>query len=319
MVRPRAGKLHKYAKFTNQTRESVLTLVDTHKLCSNLPNPTMLTKRKLTTKLKPTISTPTDPVKDLQGLNDFRMHVSDILCAYPELFDHTAETLAQMRKVYSPEDPEHELINTIGKRIMSTREHRPRLHAEILASAAAAIHMIGAKSVVDVGCGEGLLARALSKEESVKKFIGIDIDERQLSAARAILSGTETPHDMSVEFKLSDEHILEGLNDVDVVTALEVIEHVTDKHWIDCVFDVRPRHIVVSTPNTEFNAMYAPRDLVASGLRHPDHKFEFTRQEFSDWANGKSRRHSYSVTLLPIGPSTLEHGSTAMMAIFTRG
>lgn len=42
---------------------------------------------------------------------------------------------------------------------------------------------------------------------------------------------------------------------------------------------VKPRIVVVTTPNAEYNVLF-PNFV---GFRHPDHKFEWTRSEFSDW------------------------------------
>jgi len=42
---------------------------------------------------------------------------------------------------------------------------------------------------------------------------------------------------------------------------------------------IAPQLVVVTTPNVEFNVLF--RNL--SGFRHPDHKFEWTRQQFGDW------------------------------------
>ena len=43
--------------------------------------------------------------------------------------------------------------------------------------------------------------------------------------------------------------------------------------------EVRPRLIVITTPNEEFNVLFPN----FSGMRHYDHKFEWTRDEFQQW------------------------------------
>ena len=45
---------------------------------------------------------------------------------------------------------------------------------------------------------------------------------------------------------------------------------------------MRPKIAVITTPNSEFNVLFPH---FAGPFRHWDHKFEFTRQEFQDWAN----------------------------------
>ena len=44
----------------------------------------------------------------------------------------------------------------------------------------------------------------------------------------------------------------------------------------------RPRVLVVTTPNAEFNVHFAQLQL-ENRLRHPDHRFEWTRTEFERW------------------------------------
>ena len=47
---------------------------------------------------------------------------------------------------------------------------------------------------------------------------------------------------------------------------------------------VRPKVAVVTTPNIEFNVLFPPEHFEGP-FRHHDHKFEWTRKEFQDWAN----------------------------------
>lgn len=56
--------------------------------------------------------------------------------------------------------------------------------------------------------------------------------------------------------------------------------------------------------------------LPVGKVRHSDHRFEWTREEFPDWANGIAERFGYSVRFLPIGPVDAEVGAPAQMAVF---
>jgi hypothetical protein len=53
-------------------------------------------------------------------------------------------------------------------------------------------------------------------------------------------------------------------------------------------------------------------------LRHPDHRFEWARQEFQDWAGCIVGRHGYSVGFLPVGPVDEALGSPTQTAAFER-
>lgn len=76
------------------------------------------------------------------------------------------------------------------------------------------------KSVLDVGCGAGLLAEPLARLGG--KVTGIDASPEVIRVARehAAASGLE------IDYRSGDIQDLEGK--FDLVTAMEVIEHVTD-------------------------------------------------------------------------------------------
>ena len=78
----------------------------------------------------------------------------------------------------------------------------------------------------------------------------------------------------------------------------------------------RPQTIVVTTPNSEYNVMW--ESLPAGDFRHSDHRFEWTRQEFQDWANRVAAQHGYVVRFVPVGPVDEAVGSPTQMAVFER-
>jgi len=51
-------------------------------------------------------------------------------------------------------------------------------------------------------------------------------------------------------------------------------------------------------------------------LRHKDHRFEWTRQQFRDWADGVADRFGYAVRFLPVGPEDPKLGPPTQMAVF---
>jgi hypothetical protein len=110
------------------------------------------------------------------------------------------------------------------------------------------------------------------------------------------------------------------LDDMDAVALLEVIEHVEPGRLAaleDAVFGAaRPRVAVVTTPNVEYNALF--EGLSDGRLRHGDHRFEWTRDEFSAWCDGVVDRHGYGVTISGIGAVDDQLGSPTQMAVFVR-
>jgi hypothetical protein len=66
----------------------------------------------------------------------------------------------------------------------------------------------------------------------------------------------------------------------------------------------------------EYNVRF--EGLAPGRMRHPDHRFEWTRAEFRDWAAGVAQRRGYAVRHVPIGPEDAEVGAPTQMAIFER-
>ena len=58
--------------------------------------------------------------------------------------------------------------------------------------------------------------------------------------------------------------------------------------------------------------------LPAGQFRHPDHRFEWTRQEFRDWARRIASRFGYAVRFLPVGPENPSLDPPTQMVIFER-
>jgi hypothetical protein len=71
---------------------------------------------------------------------------------------------------------------------------------------------------------------------------------------------------------------------------------------------------VLTTPNREYNVMW--ESLPAGQFRHADHRFEWTRQEFQDWAMRVAGQCGYAVRFLPIGPEDEKVGSPTQMGVF---
>ena len=77
----------------------------------------------------------------------------------------------------------------------------------------------------------------------------------------------------------------------------------------------RPRTVVLTTPNVEFNARFEA--LHGRKLRHRDHRFEWSRAEFETWARAVAERFGYQVRLEGIGDPDPALGHPTQMGIFT--
>jgi hypothetical protein len=69
---------------------------------------------------------------------------------------------------------------------------------------------------------------------------------------------------------------------------------------------------VVTTPNVEYNVHYEG----LTGVRHSDHRFEWTRAEFQSWASRVAEAFGYEVTFRPVGDEDAASGAPTQLALF---
>lgn len=111
----------------------------------------------------------------------------------------------------------------------------------------------------------------------------------------------------------------ERLTGFDAAVLVETIEHVNPGRLSaveQAVFGCyRPPLVLVTTPNAEYNVLYGMRP---GELRHPDHRFEWTRAKFRAWARGVGARNGYSLVISGIGQAHPTLGRETQMAHFQR-
>jgi hypothetical protein len=74
--------------------------------------------------------------------------------------------------------------------------------------------------------------------------------------------------------------------------------------------------VVVTTPNAEYNALFP--NLAPGAFRHPDHRFEWSRDEFRAWAGRIETEFGYSAAFSGIGKVDDALGAPTQMAVFTK-
>jgi len=102
--------------------------------------------------------------------------------------------------------------------------------------------------VLDVGCGGGLLTEGMAARGA--KVTGIDLGEQTLEVAR--LHALETGVDVDYERVAVEDFAADHAEAFDVVTCLEMLEHVPDPPSVvaACARLVRPGgHVIFSTLN----------------------------------------------------------------------
>jgi 3' terminal RNA ribose 2'-O-methyltransferase Hen1 len=177
--------------------------------------------------------------------------------------------------------------------------------------------------VIDLGCGEGALIRGLMKERQFERIVGMDVSIRALEVAQRRLKLDRLPSMQAERVKLIHGSLMyrdQRFQDFDAAAVVEVIEHLDAPRlsaFERVLFEfARPGNIVLTTPNREYNVVW--ENLADGKLRHPDHRFEWTRPEFHDWAEQMATRFHYAVRFLPVGPVHETLGSPTQMAVFLR-
>jgi 3' terminal RNA ribose 2'-O-methyltransferase Hen1 len=187
----------------------------------------------------------------------------------------------------------------------------------------AALRDVGARRVLDLGCGDGTLLLALVIERSFTEIVGVDVSVRALTIAARRLhldTASERERDRVKLLHGALTYTDTRLAGYDAAVLMEVVEHVDPGRLPAlerAVFGVAgPAAVIVTTPNAEHNVRY--EGLQPGALRHPDHRFEWSRQEFADWAERVAAEHRYEVGFHPVGDDDPEVGPPTQMAVFTR-
>jgi 3' terminal RNA ribose 2'-O-methyltransferase Hen1 len=187
----------------------------------------------------------------------------------------------------------------------------------------AALKDVNAHRVVDLGCGEGALLKRLIVDPTFTEIIGTDVSSRSLLAAEEKLHLRHLSDTQRARVRLlqsSVTYLDDRIVGLDAAVLMEVIEHVDPDRLASVESSVfghaRPNSVIVTTPNSEYNVLYPT--LAAGRFRHPDHRFEWTRAEFADWAHGICDRNGYSVEFRTVGDVDVTHGSPTQLALFRK-
>jgi 3' terminal RNA ribose 2'-O-methyltransferase Hen1 len=202
-------------------------------------------------------------------------------------------------------------------------EHRIGLHEQRIAAVTRVIAASGARRVLDLGCGSGKLIAELLRRPAIDQVTGLDVSHRALAgAARRLHLDTLSPRERARVELLHGALTYrdDRLRGFDAAVLMEVIEHIDPPRLAAVEQAVlgwaRPAVIAVTTPNAEYNALFT--GLSAGGLRHGDHRFEWSRAQFAEWAGAVAARHGYRAELSGIGPADATAGAPTQLAVFRR-
>jgi ubiquinone/menaquinone biosynthesis C-methylase UbiE len=100
------------------------------------------------------------------------------------------------------------------------------------------------QSLLDVGCGEGVLTHQWAQQLGSRRVVGIDLDDPQLHAE---WEGRQAPNLRYLVMKA--ENLPFADSEFDLATAIEVLEHVPDpEHTVAEMARVANGHLLVSVP-----------------------------------------------------------------------
>jgi SAM-dependent methyltransferase len=195
--------------------------------------------------------------------------------------------------------------------------HRKRIEAVV-----EAVRTSGAASVLDLGCGSGKLLVELLNERQFTRVTGVDVSARALDMAERALRLDRMPERMAQRLSLLQGSVVyrdKRFAGYDAAVLMEVIEHLDEGRLpaMERVLfgEAKPRTVVVTTPNAEYNARY---ELESLQMRHADHRFEWDRARFTEWANETAGRYGYRVRIAGVGDADPEAGTPTQMGVFDR-
>ena len=235
------------------------------------------------------------------------------------LINTALELLLDKSEISEEDDAENEAENNAKNK--EKDEQKIRLNDARLQAVADAVIATRAKTVIDLGCGEGKLIARLIKSSQITKITGVDVSLPALEKAKDKLE--RLPERAKGKASLIQGSLTyrdKRFAGFDAVCAVEVIEHLDLSRlsaFERVVFKfTNPPLLIITTPNAEYNINYGR--LHNETMRHSDHRFEWTRKEFKEWADRMCERYGYSVEFSDIGAIDENYGAPTQMAVFKK-
>ncbi len=203
------------------------------------------------------------------------------------------------------------------------RQESPSLNEQRLDAVVSELRASGAKSVLDLGCGEGRLIQRLIQDRQFQRIVGADVSMRALEIAHKRLNLERLPENQRQRISLIQGSITyrdQRFAGFDAAAVVEVIEHLDPPRLTALervVFQyAQPKMVILTTPNRDYNVMW--ESLPGGEMRHSDHRFEWSRDQFQTWAKRVAQEHGYEVRFTAVGPEDKEAGSPTQMGVFER-
>jgi len=243
-----------------------------------------------------------------------------IVFRYLKRFGRLArEALARLSDEDNPDPDSVEEERSRGETVF---EETLKLNDQRIGAVMAVLKNSGAKRILDLGCGEGKILKALLESPAFEEIVGMDVSYRSLERAQDRLRLDSLSPLRRARIKLIQGSLIyrdQRLAGYDAAIVVEVVEHLDPPRlaaFERVLFEqAKPKLVILTTPNFEYNVRF--ETLPAGQFRHQDHRFEWTRAQFEQWARSISGRFKYSVSFLPVGPQDPKVGAPTQMGVFT--
>ncbi|OHV32591.1 MULTISPECIES: 3' terminal RNA ribose 2'-O-methyltransferase Hen1 [Pseudofrankia] len=181
----------------------------------------------------------------------------------------------------------------------------------------------GSRTVADLGCGDGKLVGDLLADPRFTEIVAVDVSHRALELAARRLRVDRLPDRVRARLRLVASSLTyrdARIAGLDAAVLSEVVEHVDPPRLpalaAAVLGEARPRLVVITTPNVEYNVRY--EGLAPGAPRHRDHRFEWTREEFAGWVKDLVGRYPYSARIEGVGAADPELGAPTQLAVLER-
>jgi len=193
------------------------------------------------------------------------------------------------------------------------------LHEERLDAVNAVVRDSGAARVLDLGCGDGDLFVRLAAEPRLTDLVGVDLCRTSLARLRQRLAARPptVPRIDLREASMTDP--TPDMVGFDCAVLVETIEHISPDRLPKlerALFrTMRPRCIVITTPNAEFNRLLG---VPPHRMRHRDHRFEWDRATFRRWCARATQGTGYTASFRDVAGHHPDLGGASQMAVLKR-
>lgn len=200
-----------------------------------------------------------------------------------------------------------------------TGRQAPRLNDLRKEAIAAVLDANDVQTVIDLGCGDGSLIAFLVARQRYARIAGMDVCVKNIETARKKLTFAHARFPQENIFPGSLTYSDSRMAGYDAAILSEVIEHFEPGRMPlvikNILGEAKPRVLVLTTPNKDYNSQYA---LLDESMRHPDHRHEFCETEFKEFCQKCAADYCYEYEISEIGASMPDVGAPTLMGVFKK-